>query len=95
MLTPAAEERMAVLLMRELPGSESRIDWAFVFGSTGAGGVVDWKRTDGVAMARRGRREVVGRRRAAPMRGLGVNIHILLLSAGVRKAYPREIWPTA
>ena len=34
MESPAPAERMAVLEMRELPGSESMMDWARFFGSS-------------------------------------------------------------
>lgn len=69
--TAAAEDRIAVLETRELPGRLSRIDCAFDFGSgvmVGGVGVVLWKR----AAVRAGvnwRRSsaVVGRRRAAPV----------------------------
>lgn len=74
MLTPAAEDRIAVLLMRELPGRESRRDWAFDLGSDVGVGVVLLKRTLEAASAgvRRGSREMVGRRRAAPAGGAGL-----------------------
>lgn len=72
---PAAEERIAVLETRLLPGRELRRDWALDFGSGVVVGVVELRRT--AAGARSAgvnfleRRAVVGRRRAAPRRVRG------------------------
>lgn len=71
--TPAAEDRIAVLETRLLPGRLSRIDCALDFGSGVVVGVeveVLWKR----AVVSAGRKcwwsnAVVGRRRAAPVGG--------------------------
>lgn len=62
---PAVEERIAVLETRELPGSESRIDCAFFFGSSA--GTLDADRELEIDV-RAGRVRVgsAGRRRAAP-----------------------------
>lgn len=66
---PAAEDRIAVLEIRELPGRLSRMDCALDFGSGVLAGV-DWKRTAVRAgVSWRVRSAVVGRRRAAPVRG--------------------------
>lgn len=73
--TPAAEDRIAVLEIRLLPGRLSRIDCALDFGSGVVVGVEEevevlWKR----AVVSAGRKcwwsnAVVGRRRAAPVGG--------------------------
>jgi hypothetical protein len=62
---PAVEERIAVLETRELPGSESRIDCAFFFGSSA--GTLDADRELEIDV-RAGRVRIgsAGRRRAAP-----------------------------
>lgn len=66
MEAPAPEERMAVLEMSELPGSESRMDWAFFFGSSA--GTPDAERVLVRVEVRAGNARVgrAGRRRAAP-----------------------------
>jgi len=43
---PAADERIAVFEIKELPGRASIIDWALVLGSGCCEGTFDWYRTD-------------------------------------------------
>jgi hypothetical protein len=65
---PAPAERIAVFVTREFPGRESRIDWAFLLGSS-----VGTLETDRIVVRLEAiagtLRETAGRRRAAP--GLG------------------------
>lgn len=62
---PAAEERMAVLETRLLPGSESMIEAALVLGSSV--GRFDEARVEVRVAGRAARGTIVGRRRAAPV----------------------------
>ena len=66
MATPAVEERIAVFEIKELPGSESRIDNAFFFGSSAGTEDADRKLVSEVVSAGRDRKGRAGRRRAAP-----------------------------
>ena len=60
------EERIAVLEINELPGSESRMDAAFFLGSSTGTDEADRELVRDVVSAGRVRRGKAGRRRAAP-----------------------------
>ncbi len=63
---PAPAERMAVLEIKELPGRESRMDWAFLAGSSA--GTLEAGRVVMRVVAREGRvrAERAGRSRDVP-----------------------------
>lgn len=63
---PVPAERMAVLEIRELPGSESRMDWAFLVGSSA--GTFEAGRVVVTVVERKGRVRAgrAGRSREAP-----------------------------
>lgn len=61
---PAPAERMAVFETRELPGSESIIDWAAFFGSSA--GTLDANRVEVNEVVKAVRIGSAGRRRDAP-----------------------------
>ena len=65
MEAPAADDRIAVLESRLLPGMASRIDWALVLGSV-VGTFELWRAVTRDETAGRVRGATVGRRRAAP-----------------------------
>jgi hypothetical protein len=67
METPAPAERMAALEARLLPGNESRMDWAFFFGSSWGTLELDRDAVSWVVMEGSVRGEKVGRSRAAPV----------------------------
>lgn len=61
---PAAADRVAVLETSELPGTASRIDWAFFWGSSA--GTLEAARVEVRAETAGTRAAMVGRSRAAP-----------------------------
>ena len=60
------EERIAVFDTKELPGSESRIDWAFFLGSSAGTLDADRELVRDVVSAGKVREGSAGRTRAAP-----------------------------
>ena len=80
---PAADERMAVLESRLLPGRASMIDWALVLGS-GEGTLELLRAVTKVETAGRARGTMVGRRRAAPATALGSALAPAFLSRQLR-----------